>query len=65
MGILFLLLGFLIIINQRYTIKKVGNERNIEEKAVNKESDLNKYELSLSIFSMILGIFCIINYTIY
>lgn len=64
-GILLLLLGILVILNQRYTIKKVGNERNIEEKVIDKKSALNKYRLLLASFSIVLGIFCIINYIIY
>ena len=64
-GVLFLMLGFLVILNQKYTIKKVGNERNIEEKTFDRQSSLNKYKILLSIFSIILGIFCIINYIIY
>ena len=64
-GILFLLLGFLLIFSQKYTIKKFGNQRNIEEKTSNKDESLNKYKTLLSIFSIALGIFCIINYIIY
>lgn len=64
-GILFLLLGFLVIFSQKYTIKKVGNERNIEEKTLDQYNNINKYKNLLGIFSIILGIFCIINYIIY
>ncbi len=64
-GVLFLLLGFLVIFSQKYTIKKVGNERNIEEKTLDQYNNINKYKNLLGIFSIILGIFCIINYIIY
>lgn len=64
-GILFLLLGFMVILNQRYTIKDIGNERNIEEKSVDKNSGINIYRIVLGLFSIILGVFCIVNYIIY
>lgn len=36
MGVLFLMLGLFSILNQRYAIEKVENERNIIEKEVDK-----------------------------
>ena len=65
MGILFLVMGFVIIFNQKYIIKKVGNQRNIERRAKDEDEKLNRYRELLSIFSIILGIFCLINYIIY
>ena len=53
------------MLTQKYTIKKIGNERNIEEKALDKDSGLSKYKILLGIFAIVLGIFCIINYIIY
>ncbi|MCF6462967.1 hypothetical protein [Clostridium sp. Cult1] len=65
MGILFLILGIFAILNQRYTIIKVGNERNIVEKAVNEKTGIYKYKIFLGLFSIAIGIFCILNYIIY
>lgn len=64
MGIVFLLLGFLVIFDQNYIIKQDGGEREIEKK-VKKKDNLDHYRIILGIFSMILGIFCIINNIIY
>jgi len=66
MGTLFLLLGFFIIFSERYTIEKIDNKRNMVRKTVKKNHDtLSRYKALLSIFSIILGVFCIANYIIF
>lgn len=65
MGVLFLMLGLFSILNQRYAIEKVENERNIIEKEVDKKTGLYKYKIFLGTLSIVLGIFCIVNYIIY
>lgn len=63
MGMLFLSLGLFIVLNERYTIEKVDHERNMVKKPGKKNYQaLDSYKILLSIFALILGIFCIINY---
>ncbi|NLW21882.1 MAG: hypothetical protein GXY88_01285 [Tissierellia bacterium] len=64
-GILFLLIGLLIILNQKYRIVKIQGGRTIEERERKEKDNLDKYKILLAIFSIILGVFCIINYIIY
>ena len=64
-GILFLLIGLLIISNQKYRIVKIQGGRTIEERERKEKDNLDKYKILLAIFSIILGVFCIINYIIY
>ncbi|MCF6466791.1 hypothetical protein C3E90_13015 [Clostridium sp. Cult2] len=65
MGILFIILGFFSILNQRYTLEKIGNERDIIEKEIDKRTGFYKYKIFFGILSIVLGVFCIINYIIY
>ncbi|CCQ98457.1 hypothetical protein CULT_890003 [[Clostridium] ultunense Esp] len=64
-GILFFMLGLFTILNQKYTVKRIGKERNIVEKAIDRSTGLYKYRIFLGILSIVLGIFCILNYIIY
>jgi len=66
MGAAFLALGFFIILNERYSIETIGNRRNMVKRAVKENrSILGRYKLALSIFSIMLGIFCVVNYIIF
>lgn len=65
LGLLFLILGFILILGQRYSIKSTDNKRIIEEIEVDKTSLIVKYWTLLGVFSIILGIFCIVSYIIY
>lgn len=63
MGMLFLSLVLFIVFNERYTIEKVDHERKMVKKPGKKNYQaLDSYKILLSIFALILGIFCIINY---
>ncbi|WP_236908145.1 hypothetical protein [Clostridium sp. Cult3] len=55
----------MLILGQKYTIKRVGNERNIEKIEIDKTSYMSKYRALLGVFSIVLGTLCIINYIIY
>lgn len=66
MGAAFLALGFFIILNERYSIEMVDNRRNMVKKAVKENRTvLGRYKLALTIFSIILGTFCIANYIVF
>jgi len=65
LGILFLILGLITILRERYTIIMIEGQRNIEKKPINKDNNFNRYKILLGIFSIILGILCILNYIIY
>jgi len=65
LGLLFLLLGFILILGQRYLIEKTDGKRRIERIEIDNTNPIIKYRTLLGIFSTILGVLCIINYTIY
>ncbi|SDW46301.1 hypothetical protein SAMN05660923_00783 [Tepidimicrobium xylanilyticum] len=64
-GILFLTLGLYLILSERYRIAKVGNQRHIVQRTLNKNSNFFKYKMLLGVFSIVLGMFSILNYIIY
>ena len=64
-GILFFILGAMAILEQKHTIKKINGKRYIEEKNIDNRNYLDRYKSLLGIFSIILGVFCILNYIIY
>jgi len=65
LGILFFILGTMAILEQKYAIKKINGKRHIEGKNIDNKNYLNRYKNLLGIFSIILGVFCILNYIIY
>ena len=65
MGIVFILLGLFSIFSQRYEIREIENEREIVEKVVDRKNEFHKYKIFIGIFSIVVGIFCILNYIIY
>lgn len=65
LGLLFLILGFILILGQKYSIKSIDNKRIIEEIEVDKISLIVKYRTLLGVFSVVLGVLCIVSYIIY
>lgn len=65
LGLLFLILGFILILGQKYSIKSIDNKRIIEEIEVDKTSLIVKYRTLLGVFSVVLGVLCIVSYIIY
>ena len=65
LGVLFFILGVIAILEQKYTINKINGKRYLEEKNIDNKTYLNRYKSLLGIFSIILGVFCILNYIIY
>ncbi|NLJ78371.1 MAG: hypothetical protein GX329_03320 [Tissierellia bacterium] len=59
-------MGLFIILNEKYSIERFGNRRNMVKRKTKKNEDiLDRYKRILSIFSITLGIFCLINYIIF
>lgn len=65
LGLLFLLLGLILILGQKYSLENTDGKRRIERVEVDKTNPIIKYRTLLGTFSTILGILCIINYIIY
>lgn len=65
LGFLFLILGFILILGQRYCIKSVNNKRIVEEIEINEDNVIVKYRTLLGVFSVVLGVLCIVSYIIY
>lgn len=65
LGILFLILGLIAILGERYTIIMENGQRNIRKKANRQVSNFTRYKDLLAIFSLVLGVLCILNYIIY
>ncbi|NLX60944.1 MAG: hypothetical protein GXZ06_00250 [Tissierellia bacterium] len=64
-GILFLIIGFTLILTEACIIYKEKDEIVIKRAKVNIESWFVRYKLLVGILSTVLGIFSIINYIVY
>jgi hypothetical protein len=64
-GLAFVLLGGLIIFEEMYSVSKVDGEIVFLRKEKIERNRFYRYKMLVSIFSILLGIFRIINYFLY
>lgn len=64
-GLAFVLLGGFIIFEEMYSVSKVDGEIVFLRKRKVEKNRLYRYKMLVSIFSILLGIFRIINYFLY
>lgn len=65
LGILFIILGLIAVLEGKYTIFFENNERYIKKETNKRDDNFNKYKNVLGLLSLILGVLCILNYIIY
>ncbi|MBW4829339.1 MAG: hypothetical protein KZY61_10335 [Clostridiaceae bacterium] len=64
-GIIFILLGIYVIISDKYNLKSNESGREIVKNEGIKKDRLYKYKLIIGIFSVVLGVFSVLNYILY
>ncbi len=64
-GILFILLGTFTMLNEKYEIKVIDDNKEIVTKETVENNVFHRYKMVVGIFAVILGVFSILNYIIY
>lgn len=64
-GIVFILLGIYVIISDKYNIEVKENGREIVKSKEFEKDRLYRYKVVVGIFTIILGIFSLLNYILY
>ncbi|MCB5559003.1 hypothetical protein FYJ27_04915 [Anaerosalibacter bizertensis] len=64
-GIIFILLGIYVIISDKYNLKSNESGREIVKNEDIKKDRFYKYKFVIGIFSVVLGVFSVLNYILY
>lgn len=64
-GILFILMGIYVIISDKYELVNNNGMRELVVKEGFKKDRFYRYKIALGFFSIVLGVFSILNYILY